>query len=174
MTALFRTRDVEVHFKGDSYPVAIHPDLLASGWAGGQGVMWCDSPLYEFRVQASDGIYGGFLLWGSDEISDRLLGQSTSQLAYGYGIFCAGGWLASFATYEKYTWNSRHGIGPPNVLINYTVGERVRFSNRGWWTNEDEFTKVGDPRAPNNYFVGYVVQKPRADNDYRLVLQTSI
>lgn len=174
MSEIFRTRDVVVHWKGDSYPVAVHPDMLTLGWPGGQGVKWVDSPLDEFRVDYSDGIYGGFLLWGSEENADRFTGMSANQLVYGYAILCAGGWVASFDTYERYTWDSRHGIGPPNVPISYTVGERLVFSNRGWFTNEDEWTKTGDPRAPNHYYVAYVVQIPRANNSYRLVLQTSI
>ena len=174
MAEIFRTRDVTVHFKGDAYPVAVHPDMIAQGWRGGQGVQWVDSPLDEFRVNYSDGIYGGFLLWGSDEMADRFLGMSGNQLVYGYAILCAGGWLASFDTYERYTWDSRHGIGPANVPIVYTVGERLVFSNRGWFTNEDEWAKIADPRGNNTYYVAYVVQVPRPENEYRLVLQTSI
>jgi hypothetical protein len=174
MAEIFRTRDCVVHFKGDTYPVAVHPDLITAGWPGGQGVMWCDSPLDEFRVKQSDGVYGGFLLWGSEESGDQLTGSSGNQLVYGYAILCTGGWLVSFNTYERYTWDSRNGIGLPNVPIVYTVGERLVYSNRGWFTNEDEFTKVADPRAPNHYYVAYVVQVPRAGNDWRLVLQTAI
>ena len=174
MAEIFRTRDVTVHFKGDTYPVAVDPAMIATGWPGGQGVQWCDSPLDEFRVNYSDGIYGGFLLWGSEETSDQLTGSSGNQLVYGYAIFCAGGWIASFATYEKYTWDSRHGIGPANVLNEYVVGERLVFSNRGYFTREDEWTKIGDPRAPNHFYVAYVIQAPRPENEGRLVLQTSI
>lgn len=174
MSEIFRTRDATVHFKGDAYPVAVHPDMMNLGWPGGQGVQWCDSPLDEFRVTFSDGIYGGFLLWGSDETADQLTGNTGNQLTYGYAIFCAGGWLVSFDTYERYTWDSRHGIGPANVPIVYTVGQRLVFSNRGWWTNENEWAKVADPRGDNFYYVAYVVQEPNLTNNYRLVLQTSI
>jgi hypothetical protein len=93
-------------------------------------------------------------------------------LAYGYGIFCAGGWLISTQTYEHYTWASRQ-MGPL-VPIVYTVGQRLAFSNRGLWTNEDEWTLAGDPRAPNTFYIAYVAQVPRAENNYFLVLQTSI
>ena len=174
MTEILRTRDCTVHFKGDAYPVAVSQSMISTGWPGGQGVQWCDSPLDEFRVTYSDGVYGGFLLWGSDETSDQLTGTSGNQLAYGYAILCAGGWLASFDTYERYTWDSRHGIGPANVPIVYTVGERLVFSNRGYWTNEDEWTKVLDPRGSNTFYVAYVVQAPRITNNWRLVLQTAI
>lgn len=123
-------------------------------------------------VTYSDGIYGGFLLWGSDEVADKFTGMTGNQVSEGYGIFCAGGWLLSTITYERYTWASRQ-LGPL-VPITYTVGERLRWSNRGWWTNEDEWTPSGDPRAPNNYFTAYVVQVPRPENNQYLVVQTSI
>lgn len=174
MPEIFRTRDVVVHFKGDAFPVAIHPTLLTSGWPGCQGVRWTSSPEDDFMVTTSDGIYGGFLLWGSDEMPDRLTGMQVQQLVYGYGILCVGGWLLSTSTYERYTWDSRNGIGPPNVPIVYHVGERLVFSNRGWWTNQDEWTKTGDPRAPNTFYVASVVQVPRPENNDFLVLQTSI
>ena len=174
MAEIFRTRDCIVHFKGDTYPVAVDPAMIAAGWRGGQAVMWTDSPLDEFRVTFSNGLYGGFLLWGSDESSDQLTASSGNQLVYGYAILCAGGWVASFANYEKYTWDSRHGIGPPNVPIVYHVGERLVFSNRGLYTNENEWAKVHDPRGDNTYYSGYLIQVPRAENDYYLVVQCSI
>jgi len=134
--------------------------------------MWTDSPEDEFAVTYSDGIYGGFLLWGSNETADQYLGMSGNQIKEGYGIFCAGGWLLSTTTYEKYTWLSRQG-GPLVPLV-YSVGERLRWSNRGWWTKEDEWTLTADPRGANNFFTAYVVQVPRAENNYYMVLQTSI
>lgn len=172
MSELFRTRDCVVHFKGDSYPVAVTPAMITTGWAGGQGVMWADAPDDDFMVTFSDGIYGGFLLWGSDETADQWTGITGSQLKYGYATFCAGGWLLSTLTYEQYTWASRQ-VGPLVPII-YTPGERLLFSVRGWFTNEDEWTLTVDPRAPNIYYNAYVVQAPRAGNDNYLVLLTSI
>jgi len=100
--------------------------------------------------------------------------MQVQQLAYGYGILCVGGWLLSTSTYEKYTWDSRHGLGPANVEIPYAVGQRLVFSNRGWFTIEDEWTKVLDPRGANTFFVANVVQVPRPENGHYLVVQTSI
>ena len=172
MPEFIRTRDCVVHFRGDAYPVAISDALATQGWSGCQGVMWTDSPEDEFRVTFSDGIYGGFLLWGSDETADKFTGMTGNQPLERYAIFCAGGWLLSTCTYEKYTWASRQ-LGPL-VEITYTVGERLRWSNRGLLTNEDEWTLTLDPRMPNNYFVAYVVQVPRPENNDYLVLQMAI
>lgn len=172
MTEVLRTRDVVVHFKGDAYAVAISQQMRNLGWAGGQGVRWIDSPRDEFLVTFSDGLYGGFLLWGSNESSDVLTSMTKNQPEYGFGVLCAGGWLISTSTYEKYTYASRQ-VGPL-VPIVYTPGVRLRFSLRGLWTTEDEWTLAGDPRAPNQFFVASVVQAPLPMNNNYLVLQTSI
>ncbi len=173
MPEILRTRDVVVLFKGDAYPVMIDPTMQARGWPGGQGVQWVNSPLDEFRVGFSDGLYGGFLLWGSDEPADKFTAMTGQQPTYGYAVMCAGGWLISTSTYEKYTYLSRIG-GGPLVPINYVVGERLVFSLRGWFTKEDEWTLSGDPRMPNGYYIANVVQVPSAANDYYIMLQTSI
>lgn len=159
MAELSRTRDVEVLFKGDAYPVRIDATMQAQGWQGGQGVKWTGSPKDEFLVTYSDGLYGGFLLWGSNEDSDVYTAMTGQQVAYGYGILCTGGWVMTTRTFELYTYASRTGPGPL-VPITYTVGERLVFSLRGWFTNEDEWTEAGDPRAPNGFFIATVIRAP--------------
>jgi hypothetical protein len=167
-----RTRDCYSLFKGDSYTVAVNQAMATSGWVGGQGVKWVDSPRDEFLVTLSDGLYGGFMLNGSNEPSDQFTAMTGQQPLYGYGTFCAGGWLMATIAYEKYTWASRQ-VGPL-IPITYTAGVRLRFSLRGYWTTEDEWTLSGDPRAPNNYYIGSIIQAPSADNNNYLSLQTSI
>lgn len=166
-----RNRDVHVLFKGDAYPVAVSDSLIASGWAGGQGVRWIDSTRDEFLVDRSDGLYGGFLLWGSNEDADQYIGMVGSQQKYRVGTFCGGGWLIATRTFEKYTWTSRQG--GPLVPITYQVGERLLFSNRGLFTNEDEWTLSGDPRGSNGFYIGCVVQTAGVVPDY-ITIQTSI
>jgi len=173
MPEIIRTRDCTVHFKGDAFPVALAPEMLQRGWPGSQGVKWAPSTNDEFCVTYSDGRYGGFLLWGSDESSDQFTALTGQQVACGHAVFCMGGWLISTSTYEKYTYASRMG-GGPLVPIVYTASRRLVFSLRGFWTIEDEWTLSGDPRAPNTYYLAYVVQSPRASNNFNLVLQTAI
>jgi len=170
-----RDRDCFVLFKGDAYPVSVSQNMLNSGWQGGQGVRWVDSSKEEFLVDYSDGIYGGFLLWGSNETADALTSMYGWQLTYNTAIFCAGGWLIATRTVELYTYASRHSAGPL-VPITYRVGERVLFSSRGFWTNESEWEQQvpPDPRGVNGFYIGSVVQAPSADNGYFIVLQTSI
>lgn len=167
-----RSRDCVVIFKGDAYPVAVDQTMQTQGWQGGQGVQWTDSTKDEFLVTFSSGLYGGFLLVGSDESSDEFVSFTGNEKTYGYGVLCAGGWLISTRTFERYTYASRQS-GPP-VELNYTVGERVRFSLRGFWTKEDEWTLSGDPRGSNGFFIGSVVQAPSVDTDFFITLQTSI
>lgn len=168
------TRDVVVLFKGDAYTVLVDASMRASGWMGGQGVQWVDSTKDEFLVTYSDGIFGGFMLWGSNEPSDQFIALVDQQPAYGYGTFCAGGWVIQTRAFEQYTYASR--ILGPLVPITYTVGQRLLFSLRGLFTNEDEWTLSGDPRAPNGYFLASVVDLPRANSrgEPYLTLQTGI
>lgn len=173
MQPIIRTRDCVVLVKGDAYTVAVDAAMLAGGWQGGQGVCWVDSPRDEFLVSHSDGTYGGFVLWGSDESSDQWTAMTGEFVKYGYAVLCAGGWIISTTSYEKYTWASRQGPGPL-VPIHYKVGERVLFSLRGYWTNEDEWTLSGDPRAPNGFYVANVVQNPQPYNNQYILLQTAI
>lgn len=167
-----RERDVYVLFRGDAYPVSVSQTMVNLGWAGGQGVQWTSSSRDEFLVTFSDGLYGGFLLWGSDESSDKLTSLTGNQPLYGYGILCAGGWLIATSTYEKYTYASRQA--GPLVPIVYSFGQRLVFSLRGLFTNEDEWAISADPRGSNGFFIASVVQIPTVDNDFYLTLQTSI
>lgn len=169
------TRDVVVLFKGDSYTVSVDAAMRTNGWIGGQGVQWVDSTKDEFLVSYSTGLFGGFMLWGSNESSDQYIAYVDQQPAYGYGVLCAGGWLIHTRAFELYTYASRTG-GGPLVPISYTIGQKLLFSLRGYWTNEDEWTLSGDPRAPNGYFVGNVVSTPRTNalGVPYLTLQTSI
>jgi hypothetical protein len=167
-----RDRDCYVLSKGDAYPVAVSQTMRTNGWQGGQGVQWVDSPQDEFRVTYSDGLYGGFLLWGSDESSDKFASLTGNQPLYGFGTLCAGGWLIATRTFERYTYASR--LAGPLVENSYVVGERLVFSLRGWFTRQDEWTITADPRGANTYFIASVVQIPSVDNDFYITLQTSI
>lgn len=167
-----RNRDCVVLFKGDAYGVAVSQTMAQTGWQGGQGVRWIDSPRDEFLVDFSDGLFGGFLLDGSAESGDRLISMTGQQPLYGYGVLCAGGWVISTRTFEVYTWASRQ-VGPL-VPIVYTTGEDVLFSLRGLFTNEDEWTLSGDPRAPNIYTAARVVQVPTIENGGYITLETNL
>ena len=168
-----RTRDCIVLFKGDAYFCEVADSLAASGWTGGQGVKWSQNTKDGFFVEQSDGFYAGFLLWGSDEPSDRYTAMTENQVVYKFGTLCAGGWLIMTTAFERYTWLSRQGPGPL-VEIVYTESDRLVFSNRGLWTNEDEWTLALDPRRPNVYYIGFVAQAPTAENGYYMTIQTSI
>lgn len=159
MPEIFRTRDVVVFKKGDTFSVRLNDALLRNGWAGGQLVMWDDCPLDDFQVQYSDGRFGGFLLWGSDEDSDRYVSMVGQQIKYGYAVLGMGGWSISTRTFERFTYASRIA-GPPYVPIAYNEGDFLRISLRGLFTPEDEWTLSGDPRAPNNFWAGVCTQAP--------------
>jgi hypothetical protein len=167
-----RTRDVIVLVVDLTFPVMVTDAMASVGWLGGQAVRWVDSPDDTFLVTFSDGTYGGFLLWGSNEVADQYSAYTGNQPKYKFATCCTGTWLISTVAYEKYTLQSR--LVPPLVPNVYVVGQRLRFSNRGLWTPQEEWTISGDPRAPNNFLVGSIVQAPGPENNYYLMVQTSI
>lgn len=169
---LARTRDCIVLVKGDTQPVVLAASLSLSGWQGGQGVSWTATTKDDFVVGPSDGNSCGFMLWGSDEPSDQFTAMTRNQPYYKYATLCFGGWQIQTRTFETHTYASRQA-GPLVPLV-YQASDRLRFSLRGYWTKEDEWTLSGDPRAPNSYVVGYVSQIPTALSGYYLGVQVAI
>jgi hypothetical protein len=172
MPEIVRERDVIVLVKDLAYPVQLTSAMAQAGWPGGQGVKWADSGKDDFTVTFSDGEVAAFLLWGSNESSDQFISYTENQPTYGFGTACAGTWIVSTSTYERYTLQSR--LVPPLVQNVYVPGNRLRFSLRGYFTPQDEWTISGDPRAPNTFFVGTIVQAPTADNNLQLMVETII
>jgi hypothetical protein len=169
---IIRGRDCVIFLKGDAHTVVVSQALLQGGWAGGQGVTWVDSPIDEPVVSYSNGLYGGFLIWGSDESADQFTATTRNQLVYASAVFMAGRALISTSTYEKYTYTSRIGPGPLVPLV-YQPHDLLYFSLRGLWTKEDEMTLSGSPFAPA-FFTGFVAQIPKRGNQFYLGIQTSL
>lgn len=170
---VFRTRDVVVFVKSKTIPVTISTRMQSGGWPGGQGVTWLDDPNNDlFQVDYSDGRFGGFLLWGSNEVSDQYVAYYKNQPTYRFAVMCIGSWVVSTLTFETYTYASR--MAGPLVRNVYVPGNKLRFSLRGYATPEDEWTLSGDPRAPNNFFIGRVIQPPVAFNNNYLEFQSII
>jgi len=159
MPEIFRTRDLIVLVKGASLTVSADAALVGGGWPGGQGAMWADSPKDEFLVTYGDGVRGaGFALWGSDEDADKFTGITEHQIAYGFITIGAGSWIILTSSFERFTLASGR-----TVPITYTEGDKLLWSLRGLFTNEDEWTVSADPRAPNEFYVGHVAQAPVAN-----------
>jgi len=167
-----RTRNVIVLTQDLTFPVMVDAAMARNGWPGGQGVTWAASTSDNFVVTYSDGTYGGFLLWGSDEPADQYISMTRNQPTYRFGVACFGTWVISTVAYERYTLQSR--LTPPLVPNTFSVGARLQFSLRGLFTPEDEWTIAADPRAPNPYFIGSVIQAPVNQNNFQLMVQTAI
>jgi hypothetical protein len=167
-----RTRDCIVLVKGDTIPVVIGESLVSTGWLGGQGVSWVSGSKDDLMVGPTDGNACGFLWWGSDEASDQFTSMTRNQPYYRFGTLCFGGWQIQVRTYEQYTYASR--VSGPLVPLVYSPSDRLRFSLRGYWTVEDEWSLSGDLRAPNSYYVGYVSQAPSVSSGYYLGVQVAI
>lgn len=173
MPELPRDRDCYVLYKGDTITVNVTEAMAIGGWQGGQGVQYTPSNLDEILVDYSTGLYAGFMLWGSDEVSDQYTAMTRQQPAYKFTVIGAGGWIIMTTAFERYTYASRMG-GGPLVPIDYHASDRLVFSLRGFWTKEDEWTLSGDPRAPNNYYIGFVVQRPTPARNNYMTIQVSV
>jgi hypothetical protein len=171
MPEILRSRDCIIFFKGDTQTVTVSQTMVDHGWPGGQGVQWVDTSSDDRVVTYSNGLYGGFLLWGSDEAGDDFASSTRSQPHYRYATMLSGGSLIATSSYERYSYASR--LSGPLVLLSYTASQPLYFSRRGLWTTEDEMTLAGDLHAPA-FFSGFVAQVPKVANRFFLGVQTSI
>lgn len=173
MPEIFRTRDVVVFRQGVTSTIPADSVMRQAGWPGAQGLMWKDSTSDDFLVTFSDGERGaGFALWGSDEDSDEWTAMTGQQIGYGYVVIGSGSWIIATRIFEQYTYASR--VSGPLVSISYSPGDKLLWSLRGLFTKEDEWTAAADPRAPNTYFVGHVVQPPSALTAGFITIQTTL
>ena len=169
MPEIIRARDCIVFHKGDTATVALDAAMASGGWPGGQGVMWSDSTQDDFQVTYSDGRAAGFLIWGSDETADQFTALTQNQPRYRFAVLIFGNSLISTSSYEKYTYASR--LVPPLVPIVYAPNDKLYFSLRGLWTNEDEAGIALLPYAPLTN-AGIVMQIPKASNNFFLGIET--
>lgn len=169
---IIRGRDCVIFLQGDTTTVTVDDLMIQNGWPGGQGVQWVFTSPDDRVVTYSRGLYGGFLLVGSDESADQYTAMTGQELKYKEAVLVAGRALMSTIAYERYTYASRTG-GGPLVPIVYKTSDPLYFSLRGYWTNEDELTLSGDPQAPA-FFTGFVAQIPKVINRWFLGIQTSL
>ena len=169
---LIRSRDCVVFVKGETFEVAVSPAMLAGGWQGGSGVQWANTSPDVFEVTYSNGLYGGYVLWGSDESADQYTAMTGQQLTYGYAVMVAGRGLISTRSYEQYTYASRLAGGPFVPLV-YGPNDLLYFSLRGLWTIENELALSGSSYAPA-LPTGVVSQLPKPVNDFFLGVQVTL
>jgi hypothetical protein len=169
---LIRSRDCVIFSKGPAHNVAIDAALIAGGWPGGQGAQWVASDADEPTVTYSSGLYGGFLIWGSNESADQYTAMTGNQLAYGHAVMMTGRAVISTSSYETFTYASRTGGGPLEPLV-YTCPQPLYFSLRGLWTLENEPLLSGSPLGPA-VLAGWTCQLPKAINEFFLGIQTRL
>lgn len=146
MAGLFDTltRDLVVLYKGDSITVNLDADLDASGWAGGQFVRWVDSGTGFLTVTLANGVFCGFLPFGSNESGDGYTAITGQNQTYNYATMFFGGNVFYTRTYETETYLSRHGMEPYNPLT-YTANQVLYVSENGKITNQDESDLAVNP-----------------------------
>lgn len=172
MPELFRTRDCVVWVKGETLTVSVDDALVLNGWRGGTGVTFAPVVQDEVLISQSDGLGGGFMLWGSDESSDQFTALTENQPYYGFAVIGMGAWLIATISFEQYTYASRQA--GPLVPIVYNGSDPLFFSLRGLWTNEDEWQLSLDPRRPNDNVVGFVAQPPSPSRNGYMSIQVDI
>lgn len=173
MPDILRSRDCVVFFYGDRQTVTVDQAMVTGGWPGGQGVRWVNASagVDDRIVTYSNGLYGGFLIYGSDETGDQFTSMTRQQPYWRYATMFSGGCLISTSSYEKYTYASR--LAGPLVSLVYLPNDILYFSLRGLWTKENELSLSGDPLAPA-FFVGFVAQIPKPVNNFFLGVQSSM
>jgi len=172
MAEILRSRDCVVLYYGDRQTVAVDSAMAQGGWPGGQGVQWVGVVPDVRTVTYSNGLYGGFLVWGSDETGDRFVSTTRNQVVYREATMFSGGCLMLTSSYERYTYASRIG-GGPLVPLAYGPNDVLYLSLRGLWTKEDELTLSGNLLAPA-FYTGFVAQVPKPSNRQFLGVQTSM
>lgn len=171
MPDLPRSRDCVVFILDDTITVVVNSNMVQGGWPGGQGVQWAGSANDEMLVTYSRGKFGGFLVWGSDEIGDDYAATTRNQPHYQFATMLFGATVLSTSSYERYTLASR--LVPPLVPLTYSENDILYFSLRGLWTKEDELTIFGASDAPS-VPAGVVVQTPQSWNRSFLGIQTTM
>lgn len=172
MPEISLTRDCYIIGKGDTFTATISSEMATTGWVGGQGVRYTSSPKDELTVTYSDGLYNGFLPFGSNETSDQHTSMTGQNPFYRYAVVGTGNWIVWTVAYEKYTYASRQS--GPLVSLTYSPSDKLLFSLRGLFTSQDEWALSSDPRAPNGYYIAFVMVPPSAATDGRMLVQVSL
>ena len=173
--------DVELMFPGDRFPVIAGPLLRASGWRGGQFVMYATAN-DDFTVEASDGTGAtGFLLFQSENY------QTTPPTGVGPGspenwtsqqflnpvggnnvaTMVNGGTRAFFRIFETI---ALVGAGTrTGAAITYILNEDLKISENGLLCNDSDANLIAAGIA-TPIVVGIVSAIPAAANANRLCM----
>ena len=173
--------DVDTHFPGDRFPVHPVASLRATGWVGGQWVMYTASEYgLPWCVQKSDGTKGaGFLLFASENYANQAAGagqnytsmqwrSSPSVAASGASVVTMinGGSRTYFKNYETVALDA--GGNRTNGAIVYNYGDELRVSENGLLCNDSDAFVQAATGAASSLLVGYCVDPPSASNSDRL------
>ena len=177
--------DVEAFFTGDRFQVLPGPGLLATGWRGGQFVMYATGS-QDFTVEKSDGTAAsGFLLFQSEKYTlltpgsfgsngDPVVGSPENYLAHQYlsgkggqnvATMICGGMHGYFKAFETVPLN---GAGVrAGGSITYVLNQPLKVSENGLFCNDSD-ANLAAAGIPDPITVGYVSAVPSSGNLYRL------
>ena len=175
-------REVSIFHKGDSMPMRIDAAMASRGWAGGTFVRWINDGTGEPCVTIADGRYCGFSPWGSDEVADKYTSMTRTNPIYRYITLFFGGNFLATTTFERFTYQSRHGVGPVTPLV-YSPQQFLYVSENGILTNQDESDPAvnpgglfpdGSPILIRFLYFGLCSVAPSVLNNNRIFLQTNV
>lgn len=148
--------DVEAFFNGDRFQVLPGPNLLSTGWRGGQFVMYVPGG-QDFTVEKSDGTAAcGFLLFQSEKYTplipgsfgsdgEFVVGSPENYLSHQYlsgkggqnvATMICGGMQGYFKVFETVPLNGA-GVRAGGV-ITYTLNQRLKISENGLFCNDSD------------------------------------
>ena len=170
------SKDVELLFPGDRFPVSVGPVLRRTGWRGGIWVQYITSPEGDFVVEVSDGNRAaGFILFQSEMYPPlpTLLGSPANWTSYqpatGVGgqnvmTMVNGGIRVFFRVFETQGIVVGARTGPDLV---YTLNDALKVSENGLLCNDSDgdLATVG---IAVPIVVGMVSAVPNPRNDERL------
>lgn len=177
--------DVEILHWGDRYQVLAGPDLLSSGWRGGQFVMYIAGS-QDFTVEKSDGNEAcGFLLFQAEKYTLLSPGSFGSNGAFVVGSpenylshqFLAGKGGQNVATmicggpqgyYKAFETVALNGAGVrAGGPITYTLNGSLKISEKGFFCNDSD-ANLAAAGIADPIVVGLVSAVPSEGNMYRL------
>ena len=138
----FLNRDCVILQKGDSVTFKINAALASAGWTGGTLVRWVVDGSGEPCLGLGNGLFAGYLPFGSNESGDQYTSMTRQNPHYHYAVLHSGGIVAT-TTYERHTYASRHA-GPLVPLV-YTPNQTLYVSENGKLTPEDESDAAINP-----------------------------
>lgn len=140
----YLNRDCAVLHKGIMWTPKLSANLIKRGWQGGEMARFVDDGSGEPVIDIGNGIFSGFMPFGSNESGDQWTAMTGQNVRYGYAVMYFGGNIYYTQVYETQTYKSRHGLSATTYQT-YTPNQPLYCSENGRITGEDESNTAVNP-----------------------------